>query len=140
MALAVKFEMVCVPLVVFVPAQPPEAEQEVAPVEDQVSVAEPPAGTFVALEENEIVGAGAGAVGGAKTVGTVGVRGVGDVSATGVGAAVPVPMPRNGTVSEVPCAVSMKREPVRAPEAVGRKNTLIRQRSLRPRENPQVLT
>jgi hypothetical protein len=47
----------CEPLVVFVPVQPPKAVQEVAFVEDQVSVELPPEVTDVGLAERVTVGA-----------------------------------------------------------------------------------
>ena len=54
--------VLCVPLVALVPLQPPEAVQEVAPVEDQVSVAEPPEVTEAGEAVRVTVGAGGGAV------------------------------------------------------------------------------
>jgi hypothetical protein len=52
------FEIDCVPEVSSVPLQPPEAVQEVASVEDQVSVLLPPEETDVGLAERVTVGAG----------------------------------------------------------------------------------
>ena len=53
--------MACVPLVALAPLQPLDAVQEVALVEDQASVVEPPEITDVGLAEIETVGTGGGA-------------------------------------------------------------------------------
>jgi hypothetical protein len=50
------------PEVALVPDQPPEAEQEVALVEDQVSVEAPPLVTDVGLAASDTVGTGDAAV------------------------------------------------------------------------------
>ena len=57
-AVAVRLFRACVPLVACAPLQPLVAVQEVALVEDQVRVAEPPEATDVGLAERETVGAG----------------------------------------------------------------------------------
>jgi hypothetical protein len=46
----------CVPEVALAPDQPPEAEQEVALVEDQVSVEDPPLVTIEGVAVNDTVG------------------------------------------------------------------------------------
>jgi hypothetical protein len=51
-------ETLSVPLVAFVPLQPPLAVQEVASALDQDSVEEPPRGIAVGLAERVAVGAG----------------------------------------------------------------------------------
>ena len=56
--LVVNVPVDCVPLVAFVPDHPPEAEQEVAFVVDQVSVALPPLAMVVGLKDSETAGAG----------------------------------------------------------------------------------
>jgi hypothetical protein len=59
---AVRLFMGCVPLVASAPLQPLDAVQEVALVEDQASVVEPPEVTDVGSAEIETVGTGGGAV------------------------------------------------------------------------------
>jgi hypothetical protein len=49
-----------VPLVAFVPVQPPEAVHEVALVEDQVTIETLPEVTLAGLAENDTVGGTAG--------------------------------------------------------------------------------
>jgi hypothetical protein len=49
----------CVPLLAFVPLQPPDAVQDVASVELQVNVAEPPLATLVGFAARVTVGIGA---------------------------------------------------------------------------------
>ena len=51
-------DTVRVPLVAFVPVQPPEAVHEVALVEDQVTIETLPEVMLVGLAENVTVGAG----------------------------------------------------------------------------------
>jgi hypothetical protein len=56
--IAVTAPVLCVPLVPFVPLQPPEAVQDVALVELQVSVEAAPLATEVGFAVNVTVGAG----------------------------------------------------------------------------------
>jgi hypothetical protein len=58
---AARLFMGCVPLVASAPLQPLDAVQEVALVEDQASVVEPPEVTDVGSAEIETVGTGGGA-------------------------------------------------------------------------------
>jgi hypothetical protein len=55
--LAVSTPVDCVPLVALLPVQPPEAVQEVALLEDQVSVDMPPLAMLLGLALSAIVGA-----------------------------------------------------------------------------------
>jgi hypothetical protein len=52
--------IVWLPEVALAPDQPPEAEQEVALVEDQVSVKDPPLVTVAGFAASDTVGAGGG--------------------------------------------------------------------------------
>jgi hypothetical protein len=54
---AVRFPVLWVPLIASVPLQPPDAEQEVVFVEDQVSVEAAPLATVVGLADKVTVGA-----------------------------------------------------------------------------------
>ena len=56
--------MLCVPLIAFVPLQPPEAAQDVAFVDVQLSVDAPPLATEVGLPVSVTVGFGGGGGGG----------------------------------------------------------------------------
>jgi hypothetical protein len=58
-ALAVSAPVACEPLTALVPAQAPEAAQEVALVADQVNVDPLPLATVLGLAESATVGAGA---------------------------------------------------------------------------------
>ena len=59
---AVKALVLCVPLAANVPLQPPEAVQDVALVELQVSVEAPPLATLVGFAVNAAVGTGLAAI------------------------------------------------------------------------------
>jgi hypothetical protein len=66
MPLAVSATVVSLPEVALVPDQAPEAVQDVAFVEDQVSVEDPPLATDAGLAASDTVGAGGGGGGGAE--------------------------------------------------------------------------
>jgi hypothetical protein len=96
------------PEVVLVPVHAPEASQEVASVEDQVSVEDPPLAIDVGLAANDTVGTGAG---GAPTVTVVEVLAV---PPSPVHASPNVAVLVSGTLDWLPEVVLV---PVHAPEA-----------------------